>query len=388
MANRIVNDPQSPGDDLPVEGAVDTLGGTGTTKDSRPNSRRLFPELIHAVDQATGHFLRLIGKKTGTVDGHEVGELTVGGNASFVNSLAAIFRGTYGVRDIVAALRSDMNRMIGTGLTARGIILEPGRQGIVEQALVRLLGTKQGHLLTFDIGMLLSGVQRKYIGIDAGAYVAPAAPAGIADLTSSVTFTGVNVTNLVRRIYNVTDDMVHTVVTVVDPAGGAVGTLTVTPAIPSANAVLRIPFSASPFAWNSATDATQTLPIAACPKGVNGPAALLSNAALAEAAGPYHLYLPVSNYDLLSFQIYWAAFAGDTYQWDILARLDDQAAGDWVNINTAFTVNGTALGGAANAGLTMATTTFRRQFREIDVQRTKVNNNGVANIRTWAMVGR
>lgn len=389
MADRIVHDPQETGRDLPVAGAVDTLGGTGTTPRTREGSKRLFPDLFHAVDQNTGHFLRLLAKYVGLVDGHEVGELTLGADSSILNSLSASWSGLIGVQDIMRTVRGDLRQMLLTGLTARGIIMEPERQGIVEKALVRLLGTKQGHLLTFDLGMLLSGVQRKYVGIDAGAYVSPAAPAGVADLTSTVTFTGVLLGNLVRRIYNVTDDMVHTIIPpVVEPAGGAVGTLTVTPAIPSANAVLRIPFSSTPFAWNSATDATQVLPIAASPKGVNGPAWLYSNAALAEGAAAYDMPFAFSNYDTLTVSGYWACGGADTYQLDILARIDDLAApGDLVNVNTLFLPAG-VLGVPSVGPTTVQVSTIQRvQWREVVARRTKVGV-AAASVRFGCMVGR
>ena len=80
MAADSVFNPQVPGSDLKIPGAVDTLGGTGAA--DRPTSEKVFPNLIHVVDYVTGHFLRLVGAKTGTVDGHEVGELTVGASAT------------------------------------------------------------------------------------------------------------------------------------------------------------------------------------------------------------------------------------------------------------------------------------------------------------------
>lgn len=140
---------------------------------------------------------------------------------------------------------------------------------------------------------------------------------------------------------------------------------------------------------NTATDAQQTLAVAAPPKGVNGPAVLLSSAALAEVAGSYDIDIPVSNYDELTIQVYIDAAAGDTYQIDLYARIDDQAAGDWHLVNGQFTATGaTALGAAADPCALIACATGLRMFRELRVRRTKTNNNGNAVARIWAMFGR
>lgn len=139
---------------------------------------------------------------------------------------------------------------------------------------------------------------------------------------------------------------------------------------------------------NTAVDAQQTMAVTAAPPAVNGPAVLLSSAALAEAAGAYDIPVPVSNYDLLTVGVYIDAAAGDTYQIDLLARIDDQAVGDLINVNAMFTTGGTALGAAADPCALLSCTTTRKKFRELVVRRTKANNNGNAVARIWFMEGR
>lgn len=148
---------------------------------------------------------------------------------------------------------------------------------------------------------------------------------------------------------------------------------------------------------NTAADAQQTMDVVPSPKGVNGPAVLLSNAALAEAGAPTTYSLPafVANYDLYTVWIFWDGSAGgggndDTYSWDIFGRIDDQAVGDFVNVGAWGNTVGTALGGAAITGLTAWRVSTRTQLRELDIRRTKtvVGVAGTCSIRVWIEMGR
>ena len=244
-----------------------------------------------------------------------------------------------------------------------------------------------------DLSSVAFDVNRKYVGTDAGAYVSPVGAAAVDALTSAVTFTGVNLAGRVYLLFSVTDQTYHLVTSAVDPVPPAVGTLTVAPAIASANAVLRIPYRDVPHAYSTPTDAIRTEPITASPPAVNGPAVLLSNAALTEAGAPTSYSLPafVANYDLYTVWISWTGAGDDTYQWDIRARIDDQAAGDWIVSNGWWNVLGTALGAPAVTGLSGCRISTRTKLREIDVYRTKLQvglDLDAVNVRVWITLGR
>lgn len=243
------------------------------------------------------------------------------------------------------------------------------------------IGNPQG--LPMDLRMLMLMGFRKVVGTDAGAVGTPHPD------TTHVTFTGIYLTGIVDRLYDITTGSEHQVTTVVDPAGGVVGTLTITPPLGATTDTVLIPYRSYPHFGNSAVDAVQTLAVAAPPKSDNGPTVLLSSAALAEVGGSYDIDVPVANYDQITVQVYIDAAAGDTYQIDLYARIDDQAAGDWNIVNTHFTASGaTALGAAADPCALIACVTTRRLFRELRIRRTKVNNNGNAVARVWIMEGR
>jgi len=109
MSERNVHDPQDPGSELPVEGAVDTLGGTGTTPGSRPTSIHLFPFLASGVELATGFFNRLETKYTGTRDGKRIGQLVVAAGSAVTNLLTSIVTGTEDIEDMLQALVSRLD---------------------------------------------------------------------------------------------------------------------------------------------------------------------------------------------------------------------------------------------------------------------------------------
>jgi hypothetical protein len=288
------------------------------------------------------------------------------------------------------AVAAELRKLTGLGAVGKASRIMPPRQATVAGHPVTDISNEQGMKIVHDIAAVAFDANRKYVGIDAGAYVSPVAPAAITDTQSVVTFTGTTLLGRSYVLFNCTDRMYHTILTAVDPAGGAVGTLTVAPAIPSANAVLRIPFTSTPSAMNTAADAMQTIDVVAPPKGVNGPAVLLSNAALVEAMGLVtNIDVPVSNYDLDTIQIFSdCAVGGETYQWDIFGRIDDQAAGDWQNINGWFNVAGSALGGAADPIGSLCRISVRTQLRELRVTRTKGAGGGAAAVRVWIMEGR
>jgi hypothetical protein len=267
MSERNVHDPQDPGSELPVEGAVDTVGGTGSTPGSRPTSIHLFPFLASGVELATGFFNRLETQFSGIKDGKRVGRLVVAAGSSVTNLLTSIATGAEDIEDMLQALLSRLDAV----------------------------------KVPVDRMSILS------------------------------------------------------------------------------------------LAYNYAAQAVQFIQVVAAPKAVNGPATLLSNAALADAGGAgadFDMPLPFSNYDTLTVSGYWACGGADTYQLDILARIDDLAApGDLVNVNALFTP-AAALGAPSIGPTTILVHTIQRfQWREVVARRRKVGNLA-ASVRFGYMMGR
>jgi len=211
------------------------------------------------------------------------------------------------------------------GLPVVGVNSEPARQTTLERQFVRALGSWQGHLLTQDLGGLACGSLRKYVGDDAGAYVPPAAPAAITDTQSTVTFTGVNLSGRISVIYNETDRMFHTVVPpVTDPAGATPGNFVVRPAIPTANASLRIPYSSVPHAYETTTDALRTKNIAPEWSHYVEPTVFISQTALTDNGTYQFGPIPCLDYGRFYFQIVWSNAAGTrTMQFRLYGKMDN-----------------------------------------------------------------
>lgn len=376
MPKTLAHPTASPTTDYPVFGDILTGGGAvpvGKDKLGQPSSGYVFTGALWIPQSAT-----LAGEAL-------VKEYSAAGIWGSVVNLLDEMREN---RQTTEGARAALAIMTELGIAAQAYTTMPGIKVGTDGHSAVLSAQRQGISMAHNLGQLAFDCQRKYVGIDAGAYVSPVAVNGV-----QVTFTGVNLVGRAVLCFNSTDRTYHSIGTVVDPAGGAVGTFQVSPPIPSANAVLRIPYSSTEMAYNTATDAMQTLPIAAPPKGVNGPAVLLSNAAIVDApAVDIDIAVPVSNYDLFTVWIYWLGAGDDTYEWNVLGRIDDLAApGDLVNINAWFNVAGTALPGASIAGLSAARITARTQLRELVIRRRKTQVGGVsdaASIRVWIMTGR
>ena len=187
---------------------------------------------------------------------------------------------------------------------------------------IRADGTRQGTTYVHDFGVIDANARRKYVAIDAGAYTPPGAGG------TAITFTGVNLLGRVGKfVFNVTDWMRHEVVgSIVDPAGGAVGTITVRPPVPSATATFIIPYTDTPHAWNSAADAYQTLAVVGDPPRINGPATFISvNMAL---VANFQYVIPCALYGRYQIEIYWysaAALSATQLQFNIYGRYSDAA---------------------------------------------------------------
>lgn len=370
MPKTLAHPTASPTTDYPVFGDLLTGGGAvpaGKDKLGQPSSGYVWTGALWIPQAAT------------TAGEALVKEYSAAGIWGSVVNLLDEMREN---RQTTEGARAALAIMTELGIAAQAYMSMPGIKVATDGHPAVMSAQRQGISMAHNLGQLAFDCQRKYVGIDAGAYVSPAAVNGV-----QVTFTGVNLVGRAVICFNSTDRTYHSIGTIVDPAGGAVGTFQVSPPIPSANAVLRIPYSSTPHSWNSATDATQTLPIAAPPKGVNGPAWLYSNAALA-GADVTDMPIPFSNYDTLTVSGYWACGGVDTYQLDILARIDDLAApGDLVNVNALFTP-AAALGAPSVGPTTIQVHTIQRfQWREVVARRTKVGV-AAASIRFGCMMGR
>lgn len=232
---------------------------------------------------------------------------------------------------------------------------------------------------------------RKVLGVDAGAYVAPAGGA------TTFTFTGVNLLGKAFVVFDRTYKTLHYITNIVDPAGGAVGTITVDrPFISTPVAsVLVVPYMATPHAWNSATDATQTLAVAGDPPRINGPATFLAwNAAL---AANQQIILPCALYGRYQIDITWYTAGTTLVQFNIFGKYNDAAWGALGTIppgysqNTKFqTVAGVAFGappiGGGAAGVTANILCARMQdpdgFNSLAIEMNSINRDAVAVVVT------
>lgn len=168
---------------------------------------------------------------------------------------------------------------------------------------------------------------RKLLGIDGGAVV-------VTDVVT-LSFTGVNLTGKVDTVYDLTTGTEHKISVVVDPAGGAVGTLTLKQPLWSVLDTVLVPYLSAPHAWNSATDALQTLAVAGDPPRINGWAPFISatGAAATWVDGTnIQQVLPVANYGRYGIQIVWSTAAGTRmFTFRSYSKQDDAA---WAGVGT------------------------------------------------------
>lgn len=254
---------------------------------------------------------------------------------------------------------------------------------------IRADGTRQGTTYVHDFGVIDANARRKYVAIDAGAYTPPAAGG------TAITFTGVNLLNRVGKfVFNVTDWMRHEVVSIVDPAGGAVGTITVRPPVPSATATFIIPYTDTPHGWNSAADAYQTIAVVGDPPRINGPATFISvNAAL---AANFQYIIPCALYGRYQIEIVWYTAGTTQVQFNIFGKYNDAA---WAALgaipagysqNSKFqTVAGIAFGAPPVGGGAAATPNIlcaRMQepdgFNSFAIEMNSINRDAVAVVVT------
>lgn len=353
MAQQIDYDPTTTGSDLKIPGFRDAATTAARSA------------LAAGESLADGLFGLFEGVFSGTSPaGHRLLQMVVSGSTTMTNTLS-------GILSILGDVDDANNTAVGQLGALRNLIYE------------RFSGNTVEALWLADLAGTFSTGYRKILGIDAGAYTNPAA------LATTINYTGVNLNGRTAGlVFDRTNMKKYRILSVTDPVPPAAGVITIYGGFAAASTQLIIPYSDVPHSYDTATDADRGILVAAPPPAVNGPAVLLSSAALAEVAGTYNLDVYVANYDLITVQAFWDAAAGDTYQFNLWARIDDQPAGDWTNINAWFNVAGTALGAAVDPGQFIARISTRTKLRELRVERIKVNNNGNAIMRVWIMEGR
>lgn len=205
---------------------------------------------------------------------------------------------------------------------------------VIDGSTLELTTNRQGYLRSID--SLASNAYQHFLGITVGAYVPPAA------LGTAITFTGVNLTGRVSYIWNVTDQLVHRVTNVVDPVLPAVGTLTISPAVVSANAVFIIPITSIPPGYDLLADANRTNQLNP-PQGHSmfDPSLTVTLAAAVPDTAPFPAF-PIGNNNRITVQVEWTCIGAATWQIDFFLRA--YPAATLCNINSLFTVCGTALG--------------------------------------------
>lgn len=139
-------------------------------------------------------------------------------------------------------------------------------------------------------------------------------------------------------------------------------------------------------AYDSMVFGTRNLQVNAPQDHINGPARLVSTTNV--AAGTYDYDFFAAPYALITIQALWANQAGKTGQLDFLARLDDNVAGTWTNVNGLFTVSGAALGVAAQNGQGLYVCSRAERIREFRVEYVKVGAaNAADTVEIWMIVG-
>ena len=283
-----------------------------------------------------------------------------GGGLIFVlQQIAQTMEGVDGTLE--GTIAAYLNQLVAGGTQMPGA-LSPPVTSRADQDVVKAWANWQGVPYGNDIGSIEAMVGRKYVAVDAGAYVSPAVADGGGTLATAIQFTGVNLNGRIGYIFDLTDRTFHRATSVVDPAGGAVGTIVVSPPIRSANAVLRIRYSDVPHAWNAAADALQTLAVVGDPPRINGPATFLSVAAAVIANGPTQYVMPTALYARQGIEISWWCAGATLLMFNIYGKVSDAAwpaagsipAGYLINAWVQTTPGGVAFGAPPIGGGTAA----------------------------------
>lgn len=217
-------------------------------------------------------------------------------------------------------------------------------------------------------GDVVNSAGRKFVGIDAGAYI-------ITGVTT-ITFTGVNLLGRTPFVYDVTTGQERRITSIVDPAGATVGTITLLDPLRATTDTILIPFQTLPHAYEMLTDANRVRRIDPEWAHYVAPVNFLSQA-IVEANGTVaDIDIPVLDYGRFGFTIVWTgASVIRNYSWDIFGKINTTAYPATIapfNINSWFqlTSGSSALGTAALQGWIVARCQDPLPFSEIRVRRT------------------
>ncbi len=217
-------------------------------------------------------------------------------------------------------------------------------------------------------GDVVNSAGRKFVGIDAGAYI-------ITGVTT-ITFTGVNLAGRTPFVYDVTTGQERRITSIVDPAGAVVGTITLLDPLRATTDTILIPFQSVPHAYEMLTDANRVRRVDPEWAHYVAPVNFLSQAVVEANGTVGDIDIPVIDYGRFGFTIYWTgASAIRTYSWDIFGKIQTSAYPATIayfNINSWFqlTSGSSALGTAALVGGIVARCQDPLPFSEIRVRRT------------------
>lgn len=185
----------------------------------------------------------------------------------------------------------------------------------------RLYGNQVPYLWESLLSSIYGLGYRKILNVDAGTYTAVAAGA------TTISYTGVTLAGRTCGIvWNATDRMLHQITNVTDPAGATPGVITLAAGIPTAGAVLLVPYTSLPHAYNSAADATQTLAVVGDPPRINGPAQFIAITGAAVVDGTYQYIIPCALYGRPQVQIRWAVNGNTLFQFRSYGKVDNTIA--------------------------------------------------------------
>jgi hypothetical protein len=185
----------------------------------------------------------------------------------------------------------------------------------------RLRGNSEPYLWESTLNAVNALGFRKILGVDAGAYVAPAAGA------TTMNYTGVNLAGRTCGVaWNITDRKLYQITTVTDPAGANPGVITFATPVTVAAGVWVVPYLAVPHAYSTTTDSLRATNIAPEWSHYVEPTVLISQTA-ATANNTYQFGpIPCLDYGRFYFEIVWSNAAGArTIQFRLYGKMSPTA---------------------------------------------------------------
>lgn len=272
---------------------------TGLTDVVPPNPTAVDPIGNYVYDAALGFWVPMPGSASGIVE--KFSEL-------IANHLAAILGDTH-----------SLNATADSSLA--------GLSNLLELVNTRYGGNQAPYLWESMLNAVNALGFRKTLPTDAGAYTAVAAGATTISYTGVVLAgTGVPAGITCGVVWNLTDRTLHSIVSVTDPAGAVPGVITVATPFATAGAVLLVPYSSLPHAYNSAADAIQSIAVVGDPPRINGPAQFISINGVAVVNNTYQYIIPCALYGRPQVQIRWAVNGNTLFQFRSYGKVDNTIA--------------------------------------------------------------